>query len=189
MGLRMPARIGGEEFFSDDDQRGDRGDGLLGNRVSAGFGKLAEQVFGANFLDIVSGATSVIGRIHYAQCGSNSVCQLPGSESIRATSQGEDGTEYGSGSGLVEVDATDSGLADLGGSRKLIEGFIADESGIHAVQVVEELLEDLTKPEDDVREPVQEPAAAQLLCIVSNRLETKYVFAFGVCLQSQLAEV
>jgi hypothetical protein len=71
----------------------------------------------------------------------------------------------------------------------LIQRFIADEGGIHAVQVVEELLEDLTEPEDDLREPVQEPAAAQLLGIVSNRLETKYVFAFGVCLQSQLAEV
>jgi hypothetical protein len=55
----------------------------------------------------------------------------------------------------------------------LIQRFIADEGGIHAVQVVEELLEDLTEPEDDLREPVQEPAAAQLLGIVSNRLETK----------------
>jgi len=84
---------------------------IEGNRVSAGFGKLA---------------TSVIGRIRYAQCGSNSVCQLPGSESIRATSQGEDRTEYSAGSGLVQVDATDSGLADLGGSRKLIQRFIAE---------------------------------------------------------------
>jgi hypothetical protein len=58
---------------------------------------------------------------------------------IRAASQGEDGTEYGSGSGLVEVDAADSGLADLRGSKKLSERSIADEGGIHVVQVVEEL--------------------------------------------------
>jgi hypothetical protein len=114
---------------------------------------------------------------------------VSGGESIWGTSQGEDGTECGSGSGLVEVDATDSGLADLGGSRKVIEGFIADEGGIHVVQVAEELLEDLSESEDDVGETVQESAAAQLLGVVSNGLETKYVFAFGVCLQSQLAEV
>lgn len=129
----------GEGVFSDDDQRGNSADSLLGKQVSAGFGKLAEQVFAAKFLDIVSGATSVIGGICYARCGSNSVRQLPGSKSVRTTSQGEDGTEYGSGSGLIEVDATDSGFADLRGSRKLIEGVIADEGGIHVIQVAEEL--------------------------------------------------
>jgi len=71
----------------------------------------------------------------------------------------------------------------------LIEHSIADECGIHAVQVAEELLKDLSESEDDLRETVQESAAAQLLGVVDNGLETKYVFAFGVGLQSQLAEV
>jgi hypothetical protein len=69
----------------------------------------------------------------------------------------------------------------------LIQRFIADEGGIHAVQVVEELLEDVTEPEDDLREPIQSRPQRSSLGIVSNRLETKHVF-FGVCLQSQLPE-
>ena len=68
----------------------------------------------------------------------------------------------------------------------MIEHFIADECGIHAVQVAEELLEDLSESEDDLRETVQESAAAQFLGVVGNSLETKYVFAFGVGLQSSL---
>src|SRR5215510_856678 len=151
--------------------------------------KLAEEVFATKFLDVVGGATRVVVGTGHPGCGSNPVRQVSGSESIRAASQREYGTEYCSDSGLVEVDATDSGLADLRGSRKLIQSVIADEGGIHVIQVAEELLEDLTEPEDDLGETVQQPAAAQLLCVVSNGLETKYVFAFGVCLQSQLAEV
>ena len=183
------SKDGTEQFFSYDDERCDGTDGLLRNSVSVGVREFADQAFATELPDVVGGATNVIVGIRHPGCGANSVRQVPGSKSIRATSQREHGTEYGSGSGLVEVDAADSGLADLRGSRKLIERFIADEGGIHVVQVAEELLEDLSESEDDVRETVQESAAAQLLGVVSNGLETKYVFAFGVCLQSQLAEV
>ena len=159
------------------------------NSVSVGVREFAEQAFATEFLDVVGGATNVVVGILHPGCGANSVGHVPSSKSIRGTSQGEDGTKYGSGSGLVEVDAANSGVADLRRSRKLIEGFIADEGGIHVVQVAEELLEDLSESEDDLRETVQESAAAEFLGVVSNGLETKYVFAFGVCLQSQLAEV
>src|ERR1043166_2809144 len=62
-GFADASKVRAEGVFPDDCQRGDCGNGLLGKRVSAGLGNFAEQVFAAKFLDIVSGATSVIGGI------------------------------------------------------------------------------------------------------------------------------
>jgi hypothetical protein len=77
----------------------------------------------------------------------------------------------------------------LRGSGESIQSFIADERSIHAVQVLQELLEDVAKPNDNLRESVQEAATTQFFGIVNNGLETKYAFAFGISFQSQQAEM
>ena len=41
---------------------------------------------------------------------------------------------------------------------------------------------------DDLAEAIQHPAAAELPCVVHDRLEAQDAFAFGVCLQRQQPE-
>jgi hypothetical protein len=44
------------------------------------------------------------------------------------------------------------------------------------------------QPGGDLAEAVQRPAAAELLCVVHDRLEAQAAFAFGVAIQRQQSE-
>src|SRR6516225_4158646 len=72
---------------------------------------------------------------------------------------------------------------------ELVQGVIADEGGIHTIQIAQESFQDLPEASDDVGKSLQQPAAAEFLGVVHDGLETKHAFAFGIGLQSQFAEM
>ena len=71
----------------------------------------------------------------------------------------------------------------------MIQGFVADERSINAVQVVQELFQDLLQSGDDLGKPLETSTTTEFLGVMGNGLEAKNVLAFGIGLQSQLAEV
>src|SRR5262245_18818123 len=90
---------------------------------------------------------------------------------------------------LVEIDPPNHGLPDPRRQRKLFEHCVADKALIDAAQSLHEPLEQAFQSTDELGEAIQQASAVELSNIVSNSLDAKYAFAFGVDLQSQLAAV
>ena len=91
--------------------------------------------------------------------------------------------------GLFHIDTADPAGAQLRGQRQLIQRPVGDEADIDAVQRGAEPLAHAGQPVDDLGEPFQGPATAQLPGVVGDRFEPQDARAFGVALQCQQPEV
>src|SRR5208282_628903 len=69
--------------------------------------------------------------------------------------------------------------------RQMIQRAVVDPCHVHGVQDLEEPVQDGDQPGDDLREPVQLSATAQVYRVVSNHLDPQDALAFGIDLEGQ----
>ena len=112
---------GTQDFFPKDHQRSDGADSFWWNQVSSGIGHFGQEVLGTQFFQVVRRSASIVGGIGRASHRLDGGGELPSVNPSRRTRQRQSRSQDGPRSGLVDVDAADSGLADLRWMRKFIE--------------------------------------------------------------------
>src|SRR5271169_3583359 len=88
---------------------------------------------------------------------------------------------------LIEIDTPDDRFTDPRRQRKTIEHLIADKALIDTAQSLGKSFKHVFQSSDDLGEAIQQAPAVELANVMSNSLNAKYAFAFGIDLQRQLA--
>lgn len=103
--------------------------------------------------------------------------ELSDGEPLRGDRQRERRGEGGADPGYVEVDAADPGSRVLRGCGQLVEDPLGQKADVDAVEHAHEPVDHRGQPNGDLAEAVQRPAAAELLCVVHDRLEAQDALA------------
>jgi len=179
----------GDDLVAEGEQRGDGAGGSAGHLVAVAPAGFDDEVFGAQFAQVVGGLPDAVVLLGLAGERSDLGGEVGDGEPVGGDGQCEDGGQRGPGEGLVEVDAADAGRAGLGRGRQLVEDAVGQERDVDAVEHAGEPVDHGGQAGHDGGELLDHPAGVQGLGVVHDRLEAQYVFAFGVGLQRQQPEV
>ncbi|MHA7291324.1 hypothetical protein ACX80V_17005 [Arthrobacter sp. MDT3-24] len=90
--------------------------------------------------------------------GSDLAGEIGDGEGLGGDGQSQDGGQRGSGTGLVQIDAADSGGTDLGWGRQPVQDAVGQEGHVDAVEHGGEPVDHAGEPGDDGGELLQYPA-------------------------------
>jgi pimeloyl-ACP methyl ester carboxylesterase len=100
--------------------------------VAAGPAEFADQAFAAQLAQVISGLTG--GVVLLSGHGADLGGQVGDGEPGRCRGQGQNRLKGSTDPRLVQVNAADADLAELGGTGQLIDCAVWDEGGVDAIQ-------------------------------------------------------
>lgn len=185
-GFSCSRQDGLEHLFPQNEQGGHFPQAFGHRFIAARVVYFADQVFAAQFFQVIGSLTrGVIAGNVYLDFGGQ-VCAL---EAVRSGGQSNHSLQDGTHSGLVDIHAPDTGLANLGRLGAIVQAIIRDGNKINAAQGIQETIQDFFQSQDDLGEFGQRAATMQFFGIVNDDLNAQDAFAFGVHLGGNLPEV
>src|SRR3981189_3558922 len=123
---------GFDSFVSEDEQRSHRSEPDWGRLLAAGGAGPADDVFAAEFLQIIRGmAGAILAWALFTECA-HANGDIGGGEAVGGGGQGDQRLDDLAHPRLVEIDAADKSFADLRGEREMLEHVVSDKALIDA---------------------------------------------------------
>jgi hypothetical protein len=123
---------GFDSFVSEDEQRSHRSEPGWERLVAAGVADPADDVFAAEFLQIIPGmAGAVLAWALFTECA-HANGDIGDGEAVGRGGQGDQRLDDLTHPRLVEIDAADKSFADLRGDGEMLEHVVSDKALIDA---------------------------------------------------------
>src|SRR6202022_2710053 len=127
---------GFDSFVSEDEQRSHRSEPGWERLVAAGVADPSDDVFAAEFLQIIRGmAGAILAWVLFTECA-HANGDIGGGEAVGRGGQGDQRLDDLAHARLVEIDAADKSFADARGEREMLEHVISDKALIDAAKTI-----------------------------------------------------
>jgi hypothetical protein len=129
-----------DDFVAQDDQSAHGPQTLRRHLLATGGFDLANQVFGAKFLQVVGNVTRAVLPLGLITEGANLRSQGGGREAAWGVRQSQNSLGHPAHAKLMEVDSSHPSFPHPGGQGQLLEGLVGDKVNIRSLESVEEAL-------------------------------------------------
>jgi len=187
--LLSPCQQRDKNLFAQNEEASHGFKPLWGSFVELGVFDPTHQLFAPKLLEIIRGVTRLIIGYGTAEDFFNLCPKVRCREASRFVRESDDSFHHRLHARPIDIDPPYPSRPNLRRKGPGLQFPVIDERNIHATQDIKESFQDGLERCNDLGKPVDSSSTAQLLGVVSNRLNSKNAFAFAIDLEGQLSKM